>query len=187
MGDAAVFPWLMTATVVALAVITDLRSFRIPNALTLPLLLSGLAFFSATQGLSGFASSSAGALAGFLFLLPLYLVGGMGAGDIKLMAGVGAWLKTAKTLDVLIVSCLITGIISMILLWRRRRTDSSANVSCHVPPREGTLSQDIASPGHAHLRVEDVVHAADRRNRLLPFGVMIGIGLVVTWARSVCH
>ena len=46
MGDAAVVPWVVTAMAVTVAVITDLRSFRIPNVLTLPLLLSGLVFFS---------------------------------------------------------------------------------------------------------------------------------------------
>jgi prepilin peptidase CpaA len=187
MGDAAVVPWVVTAIAVTVAVITDLRSFRIPNVLTLPLLLSGLAFFSATQGLPGLVASAAGAFVVFLFLLPLYLVGGMGAGDLKLMAGVGAWLKTARSLDVLIVSCLITGLVSMILLWQRRRSQALANVTGNAPLPEGTRSQDNSSPSDVHLRVEDVVHAEDRRTRLVPFGVMIGIGLVVTWARSVSY
>jgi prepilin peptidase CpaA len=70
----------------------DVRTRRIPNALTYGGLLAGLLFQIASRGLEGVQSSLAGAGVGLALFLPLFALGGMGAGDVKLMAALGAWL-----------------------------------------------------------------------------------------------
>jgi prepilin peptidase CpaA len=74
----------------AVATLTDLRARRIPNAITLPVVLLGLVINSGLQGLSGTTSSLQGAGLALAALLPLYFLRGMGAGDVKLMAAIGA-------------------------------------------------------------------------------------------------
>ena len=73
------------------AVVEDLRRRRVPNWLTAAGAAGGLAC-AAWGGWHGLAMASAGALAGFLILLPFHWCGAMGGGDVKLMAAYGALL-----------------------------------------------------------------------------------------------
>jgi prepilin peptidase CpaA len=83
--------WLVSIVLIEAALI-DGRSLRVPNWLTYHFLLGGLIFSIMRGGSPYLLSSLAGASVGLLTLLPLYSIGGMGAGDVKLMAGLGAWL-----------------------------------------------------------------------------------------------
>src|SRR4030065_1999811 len=75
----------------------DLRTRRIPNYLTLGTAVAGLAYNFMSQGLPGLVSGILGMLLGFAFLILPYLWGGMGAGDVKALAALGAWLGPAGT------------------------------------------------------------------------------------------
>lgn len=77
-------------TVLVVAVVVDLRSSRIPNWLTFPAMGFALAAHTWLTGVHGTLFSLAGLGAGFGLLLLVYLAGGIGAGDVKLMAAVGA-------------------------------------------------------------------------------------------------
>ncbi len=70
----------------------DLRTRRIPNYLTLGTAVAGLAFNFMSHGLNGLADGFLGMLLGFACLILPYLWGGMGAGDVKALAALGAWL-----------------------------------------------------------------------------------------------
>lgn len=76
----------------AIACLFDLRTGRIPNWLTFG--AAGLAFAAhlMVAGWSGLGSSLAGWLVGTLVFFPWFALGGMGAGDVKLLAALGAWL-----------------------------------------------------------------------------------------------
>jgi prepilin peptidase CpaA len=75
---------------VGVAVVTDLRRRRIFNALTVPVMALGLVLGGAADGFSGLTSATLGLLLGAaLFLLPVAFLG-RGAGDLKLLAAVGA-------------------------------------------------------------------------------------------------
>ncbi|MDP3814407.1 prepilin peptidase [Pseudomonas sp.] len=75
-----------------ISVVSDLRHHRIPNFLILLGLALGLVSQAYTGGINGLGSGALGILIGFAVFLPLYLLGGMAAGDVKLMAMVGAFL-----------------------------------------------------------------------------------------------
>jgi prepilin peptidase CpaA len=75
---------------------TDLLSRRVPNWLTIGGVFAAILFSSVTGGLTGFGASVAGGAVGFFAFMPLFLLGGMGAGDVKLLAAVGAWLGPAN-------------------------------------------------------------------------------------------
>jgi prepilin peptidase CpaA len=74
----------------AAATVTDLRERRVRNIVTLPALLLGLVLNTALQGPDGGTASLQGAGLALVALMPLYMVRGMGAGDVKLMAAIGA-------------------------------------------------------------------------------------------------
>src|SRR5512140_2391721 len=82
-------PFLVTVLVVASLI--DLREQRVPNAIPAALLLAGIVL-GAANGMAGAGQALAGALLAGGVLLPLYALGGMGAGDVKLMGGAGAML-----------------------------------------------------------------------------------------------
>lgn len=74
----------------------DLRSKRLPNWLTGSALLSGIILHTLFLGWGGLGSALGGAAVGFLCLIPFYLTGGMGAGDVKFMAAIGSFLASVK-------------------------------------------------------------------------------------------
>src|SRR5437867_3546861 len=109
------------ATLLALAVVSDLRSRRIPNELVLTGLLLALGQHAAML-LAGQAplagehawSPLAGALAGGAALLPLYLLRASGAGDVKLMATVGAFVGAAAALTAALYTLLAGGVLELV-------------------------------------------------------------------------
>lgn len=84
-------PMTVLLILLVVAVLTDWRSHRIPNALSLGGIVLGLTLSVVFGGIEGLTNSLLGATTGLLLLLPFYLLGGMSAGDTKLMACVGAF------------------------------------------------------------------------------------------------
>ncbi len=108
------------ALIVTAAFVTDIRTMKIPNWLTLTAVVSGILFHTAAEGLQGLAFSAKGLGVGFAVLLLMHVMGAVGAGDVKLFAGIGAWLGALLTLQCLVYSVLCAGMIGiLILLWRR--------------------------------------------------------------------
>jgi prepilin peptidase CpaA len=101
----------------------DLRSRRIPNQLCLVLLISGILLQAAQGGGAGLAAGLAGAAVGFAALIPLHAMGGLGAGDVKLMAAACAWLNLKLALVAVAATLLIGGamgllVAALLLLFR---------------------------------------------------------------------
>ncbi len=97
----------------------DLKSRRIPNYLTFGGALAGLLWQVFFHGWSGLGQGTLGLLTGFGLLLLPYLLGGMGAGDVKALAALGAWLGPRQCFAVFCYMGLAGGVISLgVLLWR---------------------------------------------------------------------
>ena len=96
----------------------DLRTRRIPNYLTLGTAVAGLAYNFLSQGLPGLTNGILGMLLGFAFLILPYLWGGMGAGDVKALAALGAWLGPRLTLFLFCYMGITGGVIAVgYLAW----------------------------------------------------------------------
>ena len=104
-----------TAAVVTLSTITDLHSRRIPNWLVLPFLASGLLVSGVMHGWDGLAQSLLGVLAAGAVMGVFCYLGGMGMGDLKLCAAVGAWIGPSQLFVALVGTGLVGGV--MAICW----------------------------------------------------------------------
>jgi prepilin peptidase CpaA len=112
-----VFPLLLSLGIA----VWDLKSRRIPNYLTFGGALAGLGFQLGFHGLPGLFEGLAGLGVGLIILLVPYLLGGMGAGDVKAAAALGAWLGLQRTFVLLIYTGISGGLLILVVwLWKRR-------------------------------------------------------------------
>jgi prepilin peptidase CpaA len=177
--------WLICAGMIAAAVI-DWWKFKVPNRLTFPLIFSGwLLGLAHTCGLvyggqGGIGAALAGTFLGLALLLPIYSIGGMGAGDVKMTMGFGSWigaffgLQASLCLWIIFYSfcagVLVGGAIALVMIvcrghWRSNVEHSRAIVT------DLLTSSSLAS----------VAEKANRRRprwHRLPYGVPLCIGFV---------
>jgi|688.fasta_scaffold29525_8 Flp pilus assembly protein protease CpaA len=148
---------MVVLTAVLIGAICDIRGFRLPNGLTLTLLASGLLWNTASRGERGMYLSLVGIVISAFPLLLLYMRGAMGAGDVKLMAGIGSWMGAWFGLHVIIVAGIIGGL-------------------------TGVMRHFGSNGRPTHLRaipIDQAVKTPDHRRHLLPFGVMILCGVLL--------
>ena len=107
--------WWPIVVVVVIASITDLRSRRIPNWLVFPFILAGIVASTVVGGWSGLGHSILGVLTAAGLMGLLYVLGGMGMGDVKLCAGVGAWVGPHQLVSALMFMGLAGGV--MVFGW----------------------------------------------------------------------
>lgn len=105
--------WWPTLIVLAVATATDLRSRRIPNWLVFPFLLAGIMVSAWLHGWSGLGNSLAGLGLGLLLFGVLAWMGGMGMGDVKLCAAIGAWLGPHQLILALVLTGIVGGIMAI--------------------------------------------------------------------------
>ncbi|HPN35569.1 MAG TPA: A24 family peptidase [bacterium] len=111
----------------------DLRQRRIPNWLTLPAFIAGIGLHVTAEGTAGLSASVLGAAVGAIPFAVVYWLGGMGAGDVKLMAGVGALFAFPAAVQALFCIALAGGVlalvrISMHLYQQRAGTKTAGSV-----------------------------------------------------------
>lgn len=166
-----IYSILVSALLVSL--ITDLKSRKILNIVTFPAILFGLIFYSITQGWDGFFFSSLGMLAGIATLLIPFLLGGMGAGDVKLMGAVGALMGASFTLQSFVSVALLGGLISIALIIQKKGLLQSLK-SLYIFPAllMGTKGRILIKP-----QMESPI--------LFPYGVPIVLGTLLTFVWSV--
>lgn len=110
---------LVVSAILIWAAWIDGRELRVPNWQTYPMMLAGLIFNAGMSGWEGVGFSLYGMLIGLACLMPLYAVGGMGAGDVKLMAGIGAWLGATVTWNAFLVSVIVGGVMAVCMVAYR--------------------------------------------------------------------
>jgi len=102
------------------ACITDYRSRRIPNWLTFGAATAATVFGGVVNGLPGVGLALGGLVVGCLLFLPWFLLGGMGAGDVKLLAALGAWLGPPLALWTALYAGIAGGIFALAVMVATR-------------------------------------------------------------------
>jgi len=122
---------LLASAFLVLICITDTLQTRIPNLLTLTLALAGTGYQVGMAGTAGLASATLGLLTGFVLLVGPYLLGGMGAGDVKALAALGTLLGPFGTFQVFLYMGLAGGVLALLhyLLSSNLRESAAAWVN----------------------------------------------------------
>jgi len=154
--DIELLQWGVLIVASLAAAVWDLIRRRIPNALTIPLFVAGLVQAAWLGGLGGFGEALA---AGVLLALPfvvLYALAGGGAGDAKLMAGIGAWVGVLQGVVVLAAVALSGLLLALALAAVRKRlrgvlsSIAATAFRGFVAVISGTGLKDAAAPLSAH-------------------------------------
>jgi prepilin peptidase CpaA len=109
---------IVAVAVVIVACIWDVATSRIPNVLTFTAVGLALAFHAVAG--AGAPYAARGLLAGLVVFFPMFALGAMGAGDVKLMAALGAWIGWKAVLFVALYGSLAGGAIAILIGMRRR-------------------------------------------------------------------
>jgi prepilin peptidase CpaA len=102
-----------------IACVTDLRTRRIPNVLSFGAAIAGLLAHTAMDGATGAMTAGGGWLTGLLLFMPFFALGGMGGGDVKLLAALGAWLGPYETLYLALYSGAAGGALAIVVAFSR--------------------------------------------------------------------
>jgi len=173
--------WFLSVIMVIAAVIDGVQ-LKVPNWLTLPLIAGGW-LYSSVAAMSqgdpwwiGLCWSLLGTAVGFALLLPAYAVGGMGAGDVKLLMGCGAWVHAAVTFYAFCVGAVVGGLmaIAMVLLARQWR---------HHYWQFWKILDEIVTVKDPD-KLSATAAARKPTMRLLPYGIPLTIGALLYFAWS---
>ena len=184
--------WFLTVALIVAAAI-DGWKLKVPNWLTFPLIISGwllgllhdFGAFTASTGVGGIGASVAGTFLGMALLYPVYMIGGMGAGDVKMQMGFGSWVgayygllgdpvdpeRPGALWIILIAFCVavvIGGVIAAAMILIRR--DFRRNLE-NVHAILGDLAGGVQNAAEKAKARKATMH-------LLPYGIPLCIGFV---------
>jgi prepilin peptidase CpaA len=111
------FTILFIAIILIISCITDIYNHRIPNWLTIGAATVGVCWNTYINGLSGLFSSFTGILLGVALLIVFYILGGTGAGDVKLMGAIGTFLGPWGVLNAFLWTALAGGLYAIGLIF----------------------------------------------------------------------
>lgn len=163
--------WWPVVLAVTLAALWDLRTRRIPNWLVFPFLLGGLIVSTIIDGWSGLSQSALGLLLGAFLLGIFYLLGGMGMGDVKLCAALGAWVGPYQLVFALVFMGLAGGL--MAFAWAIRGGFLKESLT-------GTADL-IFGFRKRGLRQHGTLVLANPAARKMPYAPAIAIGAVLSF------
>jgi prepilin peptidase CpaA len=165
--DALVLTTVAVAT--GAAAVIDLRTRRVPNALSASLAVVGFGIAAAGLGRVGLGAALLGCALGLAFMLPGHVFGATGAGDVKLFAAAGALLGPAATVRAFLYTAIIGGIVALLVSIRRRRVGATL----------GSTARLVAGRAGAMAAIESP--AADNRFAYAP-AIALGVTLAaMTW------
>lgn len=179
------WPLLFVCVAMVVAAVIDGWKLKVPNWLTFPLILSGWALglvhsfgWFASTGEGGFGAALAGTALGFALLLPVYAIGGMGAGDVKMQMGFGSWVGAyfgfSSGLEIIFwafcVAVVIGGVMAAIMMMVRGQYRTNLDNTREI----------LGDLLHAKNVEEVAGRAAKRKSRmhLLPYGIPLCLGFV---------
>lgn len=155
---------VVVAAAAGTAAVIDMRTRRIPNVITASTVIVGIAL--AAGGWSGVSvtSSLLGCLAGVLVMIPGRVLGATGAGDVKLMAAVGAVIGLERMPAAFIATLIAGGVLAVVVAIRRGRLGATL----------GGTGRYFRSP----LKTRDALESAGARNKF-SYGPAIAVGAVL--------
>ena len=163
-----------TSLFVSSCVASDLKTRRIPNALTGPVILAGFTLNAWNAGWSGALTSAAGFGLAIVLLLAPFAAGGIGGGDVKMMGAIGALLGPRLVLLSLIVGLVLGGVFAVIHLVRIGR----------LRDRLDNLRRMIANAALA-ASLKPLRVSADAPGAVtLPYSLPLGLGTVCVLAST---
>ena len=111
-------PLVIITVGLAIAVVTDVRTRRIPNALTASMAAAGFGVAVMGMGVTP-AQAALGLLVGLVVMLPGHVIGATGAGDVKLLAAIGSLVGPSLALRVCLYTAVAGGVIALAVAARR--------------------------------------------------------------------
>ena len=171
--------WVVTITLVVAAVIDGVK-LKVPNWITFPMIISGWicsGWAADVVGMTwyqGVAGSLLGTFVGLALLLPAYAIGGMGAGDVKLLAGVGAWMHGTHTLYAFVVSVVVGAMLAVAMVLYRRAWSKHSGQFWMI------LNEIVTVRNPQQLT--EIAAARKSSMLLLPYGIPIAIGTIIYFA-----
>ena len=168
MSTTEIISTILVAAFTATAAVIDSRTRRVPNWLTVSAVVLALVFHVLTGGLAGLGLSLAGFGTGFGILLVLWLIGGSGGGDVKLMGALGAWVGFKPILIVFFLSALVAGFSGLFVLGARTVLRGWNRVKPVFDPKKKTRGPTVEQKS---------------RRRLLPYAIPVAVStwMVLAW------
>ena len=114
------FPIIFLSVILIVSAVIDLRTQKIPNLITYPTMVIAFSYHGTLGGGNGLLFSLTGLSVGIALLLLPYLLGGMGAGDAKLMGAVGAMIGAKGVFYAFLCTAIVGGIYALVLILIRR-------------------------------------------------------------------
>jgi len=179
-------PIVVLAFLMILAAAIDGYAFKVPNWLTLPIVVSGwmigllhtldIAFDAGTGGVG---DALLGTFIGFILIVPALFIGGMGEGDVKMQMGFGAWIGAYYgppgmwiVVNAFCAGVIVGGVFGVLIILLRGRFRESAQMYKHIASDLGKIATGEVTEAQqtANARRKDWVR--------LPYGVPLCVGFV---------
>lgn len=121
-GDVIMIFNIILSIVLIICLLSDMKHQKIYNIVIYPSLIIAIILQGAYYGINGFLMSLLGFFVGFIILLVPYFLGGIGAGDVKLLGLIGAIKGSVFVLNTALYMCLIGGAIALVIILMHRDT-----------------------------------------------------------------
>jgi prepilin peptidase CpaA len=165
--------WLGAFALAGAACWFDVRTRRIPNRLTFPAAALGVTTAIVAHGGAGALSSAVGLFVGLALFFPFFALRGLGAGDVKLMGALGAWLGAFVVLGVAFYTTLAGGVLAIVLMLRHRYGGQAVR----------NLRLLLTHWRVFGLRPLDALTLETSRGPKLPYALPIAVGLALAFWR----
>lgn len=164
------FLMVLLAAIVLPSAWIDFRQRRIPNEICLAGILLGVAFNVINHGLSGLTDSVLGFFLAFAIGFPLWMAGWMGAGDVKLVAAIGAIVGVNSVLPVLAGIAIAGGVFALgYLLWNRIQDEPLSLIVASALSAGGTEKSPLPK-----------AEGGDKKQKGIPYAIPVAFGSLAT-------
>jgi prepilin peptidase CpaA len=168
---------LFVCVAMTVAAVIDGWKLKVPNWITFPFALSGLAYHLFTSGLGGLTTSLVGLAVGLGLLLVPYIIGGMGAGDVKLFAGVGAWMGATFAFKAFLISTVVGGVLALALVAYRGLRGRDWSIVSKNAERFQMVATELMTIRDPN-QLAELAAARKPTAILLPYGIPLAIGTI---------